>query len=100
MGTLAKSRGLLFLALLVLLISVGSTPAAGVTGVVDSLLAKYKNAGQGWVGTLKSAGTSIFWILATISFSWTCISMAIKRAEMGEFLLRRRLLRKGVLRAG
>ena len=56
-----------------------------MTGVVDSLLAKYKNAGQGWVGTLKSAGTSIFWILATISLSWTCISMAIKRAEMGEF---------------
>jgi type IV secretion system protein TrbL len=85
MGTLTKSRVLLFLALLILLISVGSAHAAGVTGVVDSLLAKYKNAGQGWVGTLKSAGTSIFWILATISLSWTCISMAIKRAEMGEF---------------
>jgi type IV secretion system protein TrbL len=85
MGTLTKSRVLLFLALLVLLISIGSAHAAGVTGVVDSLLAKYKNAGQGWVGTLKSAGTSIFWILATISLSWTCISMAIKRAEMGEF---------------
>ena len=27
----------------------------------------------------------MFWILATISLSWTCISMAIKRAEMGEF---------------
>ena len=37
------------------------------------------------MGTLKSAATSIFWILATISLSWTCISMAIKRAEMGEF---------------
>ena len=34
------------------------------------------------MGTLKSAGTSIFWILATISLSWTCISMAIKRAEI------------------
>ncbi len=87
MGTLTKSGRLLFLALLILLISVGSAHAAGVTGVVDSLLAKYKNAGQGWVGTLKSAGTSIFWILATISLSWTCISMAIKRAEMGEFFV-------------
>ena len=27
----------------------------------------------------------MFWILATISLSWTCISMAIKHAEMGEF---------------
>ena len=26
----------------------------------------------------------IFWIFATISLSWTCISMAIKRAELME----------------
>ena len=34
---------------------------------------------------MKHAATTLFWILATISLSWTCISMAIKRAEMGEF---------------
>jgi type IV secretion system protein TrbL len=85
MGTLIKSRGIIVLALVLFLASQGIAHAAGVTGVVDSLLAKYKNAGQGWVGALKNAATSIFWILATISLSWTCISMAIKRAEMGEF---------------
>jgi type IV secretion system protein TrbL len=85
MGTLNKSRGLIVLALILLLASGDIAHAAGVTGVVDSLLAKYKNAGQGWSGALKNAATSIFWILATISLSWTCISMAIKRAEMGEF---------------
>jgi type IV secretion system protein TrbL len=85
MGTLIKSCGLISLALIILLVSGGSAHAAGVTGVVDSILAKYKNAGAAWEGTIKQAATSIFWILATISLSWTCISMAIKRAEMGEF---------------
>ena len=56
-----------------------------MTAVVDTILGKYQNAGQAWVGALKNAATSMFWILATISLSWTCISMAIKRAEMGEF---------------
>jgi type IV secretion system protein VirB6/type IV secretion system protein TrbL len=70
------------LALLVLLVS----PAGGhAAEVVDTLLNKYQNAGQALVGALKNAATSIFWILATISLSWTCISMAIKHAEMGEF---------------
>ena len=59
--------------------------AADMTGVVDTILGKYQNAGQAWVGALKNAATWMFWILATISLSWTCISMAIKQAEMGEF---------------
>jgi len=56
-----------------------------MSGVVDTILGKYQNAGQAWVGALTNAATSMFWILATISLSWTCISMAIKHAEMGEF---------------
>ena len=52
--------------------------------MVDTLLGKYQNAGEAWVGALKGGATTLFWILATISLSWTCISMAIKRAEMGE----------------
>ena len=36
------------------------------------------------LGTLTNAATSIFGILATISLAWTCISMAIKRAELME----------------
>jgi hypothetical protein len=50
MGTLIKSRGIIVLALVLFLASQGIAHAAGVTWVVDSLLAKYKTAGQGWVG--------------------------------------------------
>jgi len=56
-----------------------------MSGVVDTILGKYQNAGQAWVRALTNAAASMFWILATISLSWTCISMAIKHAEMGEF---------------
>jgi type IV secretion system protein TrbL len=73
------------LALLVLLVSAARGDAADMSGVVDTILGKYQNAGQAWVGSLTNAATSMFWILATISLSWTCISMAIKHAEMGEF---------------
>lgn len=75
----------IFLALLVLLVSAACGDAADMSGVVDTILGKYQNAGQAWVGALTNAATSMFWILATISLSWTCISMAIKHADMGEF---------------
>src|SRR5271157_1085223 len=74
------------LVLLVLLLVTGAnTHAADMSGVVDNILSKYKSAGQAWVGPLKNAATSMFWILAAISLSWTCIFMGIKHAEMGEF---------------
>ena len=75
----------IILALLVLLVSAARSDAADMSGVVDTILGKYQNAGQAWVGALKSAATWMFWILAMISLAWTCISMAIKQAEMGEF---------------
>jgi type IV secretion system protein TrbL len=68
----------------VLVVLAGSAYAAGMSGVVDTLFGKYQLAGQAWVITLKNAATTMFWILATISLSWTCISMAIKHAEIGE----------------
>ena len=73
--------GLLALAMFV---SAETSHAAAVTGVVDDFLAKFKNAGNLWEGTLKHAANAVFWSLATISFGWTCISMAIKRADLME----------------
>ena len=71
-------------ALLVLFVSAARGDAADMSGMVDTILGKYQSAGQAWAGTLTNAATSIFGILATISLAWTCISMAIKRAELME----------------
>ena len=70
---------------LIMLLSAENSHAAAVSGVVDDFLGKFKNAGNLWEGTLKHAANGLFWILATISVSWTCISMAIKQADIGEF---------------
>jgi type IV secretion system protein TrbL len=79
------SRVRLVLIFALLLLCARASHAAGAPAVVDTILGKYKSAGGAWQGAIKQAATSIFWILATISLSWTCISMAIKRAELGEF---------------
>ena len=73
------------LVVFVLLLCASASHAAGGPAVVDTILGKYKSAGAAWEGAIKQAATSIFWILASISLSWTCISMAIKQADMGEF---------------
>lgn len=58
-----------------------NTPA-----VVSAILGKFQNAGQKWAGTLRAGATSLFWILATISLSWTAISAGLRRSELGEFI--------------
>jgi type IV secretion system protein TrbL len=60
--------------------------AVDVHGVVDTLLGKYKSAGQAWIGSIQAAATNLFWILALISLSWTLISMAIKQADLMEIV--------------
>jgi type IV secretion system protein VirB6/type IV secretion system protein TrbL len=50
--------------------------AVNVQGVVDTLLAKYKGAGQAWTTTIENAATRLFWLLAAISLGWTCIKQA------------------------
>jgi P-type conjugative transfer protein TrbL len=54
--------------------------------VVDTLLSKYKSAGRAWASTIQNAATSLFWLLATISLGWTCISMAIKQSDLVEIV--------------
>jgi len=65
---------------------VAEAQTANVQGVVDTLLSKYKSAGQTWASTLQSAATSLFWLLATISLAWTCVSMAVKQSDLVEIV--------------
>jgi type IV secretion system protein TrbL len=60
--------------------------AVDVHSVVDTLLGKYKSAGQAWMGTVQSAATQFFWLLAAISLGWTCMSMAIKQSDLVEIV--------------
>src|ERR1700752_4341565 len=70
----------------VLSTSVAQAQSTGPQGVVDDLLGKYKSAGKAWEATIEQAATNLFWLLATISLGWTCISMAIKQADFVEIV--------------
>src|SRR6516225_3192779 len=63
-----------------------SAQSANVQGVIDTLLNKYRSAGQTWTGTIQNAATNLFWLLATISLGWTCVSMAIKQSDLVEIV--------------
>jgi hypothetical protein len=74
--------------LLLVLVLAGVAHGQGVDvhSVVDTLLAKYRSAGQNWTGTIQNAATKFFWLPATISLGWTCISMAIKQSDLVEIV--------------
>jgi type IV secretion system protein TrbL len=84
----SSRAGLVVVALILLLAVVVEGHAQGIDmhSVVDSLLAKYKSAGQTWTVTIESAATNLFWLLATISLGWTCISMAIRQSDLVEIV--------------
>jgi type IV secretion system protein VirB6/type IV secretion system protein TrbL len=60
--------------------------AVDTHSVVDTLLAKYRSAGQTWERTIESAASHLFWILAMISLGWTCVSTAIRQADLVEIV--------------
>jgi type IV secretion system protein TrbL len=80
-----RITALLILAVLVVP-AVSDAQTGNVQGVVDTLLNKYKSAGETWAGSIQSASTNLFWLLATISLGWTCISMAVKQSDLVEIV--------------
>jgi type IV secretion system protein TrbL len=76
----------IFFVLLITTAATGFAQGVDMHGAVDSLLAKYKAAGQTWTSTIEQAATNLFWLLATISLAWTCISMGIKQADLVEIV--------------
>jgi type IV secretion system protein TrbL len=86
MGAMRPTVSALLLLSLVLAVPVAQAQAVDMHSVVDTLLARYKSAGQTWTITIENAATHLFWILAMISFSWTCVSMAIRQSDLIEIV--------------
>ena len=53
--------------------------------LLDSVLARYATATSAWGVTVTRHATRLFWVLATISMTWTFGMMALRKADMGEF---------------
>jgi type IV secretion system protein TrbL len=89
MGTVIQMRVRLPIMLVLVVFlsaSIAHAQSTGAQGVVDDLLGQYKSAGKAWEATIEQAATNLFWLLATISLAWTCISMGIKQADLVEIV--------------
>src|SRR6516162_5460459 len=86
MGAMRRTVPLVLLLLLLLAVPAAYAQSVDMHSVVDTLLSKYKSAGQTWANTIEQAATNLFLLLATISLGWTCISLAIKQSDLVEIV--------------
>jgi len=68
-----------------------NTAYAGPVGInsadlLDSILLRFANTASGWGARLVELGTWLFWGLTLISMVWTYGLMALRKADIGEFL--------------
>ncbi|MDR4467972.1 MAG: P-type conjugative transfer protein TrbL [Nitrospira sp.] len=74
-------------AVLALLCWPGETQAAiNSSGLLDTALQSFQTSAAGWAAYITARASWLFWTLATISLVWTMGQLALRRAEIGEFL--------------
>ncbi|NGZ07921.1 MAG: P-type conjugative transfer protein TrbL [Nitrospira sp. LK70] len=74
-------------AVLALLCWPGETQAAiNSSGLLDTALQSFQTSATGWAAYITARASWLFWTLATISLVWTMGQLALRRAEIGEFL--------------
>ena len=55
-------------------------------GVLDSVLDRYLAAAETWGTIITDHASWLFWMLATLSLVWTFGMMALRKADIGEFV--------------
>ena len=74
--------------LAVLVATLVAEPAHAQTpnGAVDAILHLYRDHAAAWQSALRTLALRLFWLLAGIEFAWTGIKLALKGADLGEFV--------------
>jgi type IV secretion system protein TrbL len=60
--------------------------AINSAGLLDTALQNFQTSAAGWATYITARASWLFWTLATISLVWTMGQLALRRAEIGEFL--------------
>jgi type IV secretion system protein TrbL len=60
--------------------------AINSAGLLDTALQNFQTSAAGWAAYITARASWLFWTLATISLVWTMGQLALRRAEIGEFL--------------
>jgi type IV secretion system protein TrbL len=63
----------------------GSEPAMAQS-VIDQVMTQYQTAAGSWVAPLRNYAIGLFWALAAIQFCWAMGSLALRGADIAEFL--------------
>jgi type IV secretion system protein TrbL len=63
----------------------GQPGVAAPTGLT-TLLDQFERNAKNWEGALRQIATSLFWMLAAIQFTWSAIQLALKGADLNEWL--------------
>lgn len=65
----------------------GETQAAiNSAGLLDTALQNFQTSAAGWATYITARASWLFWTLASISLVWTMGQLALRRADIGEFL--------------
>lgn len=72
--------------------------AAGDSGSIDNIIDIYKDATQQWEPVILGLTKGLFWLLVTISFTWSSIQLLLRDAGLVDLIadLTRRVLTIGV----
>ncbi|HCJ0466873.1 TPA: P-type conjugative transfer protein TrbL [Acinetobacter baumannii] len=77
----------LYLLLAIVSILAFTSPAHAVdVNTVNSMVDQFKNAATSWEGPLLTIATDLFWLLATIQFTWAMIGLAFRTNDFGTWL--------------
>ena len=76
------------LALMVLLFvaPLAHAQAGGGAGIIDSISQQYSSSAQQWVKSIQGHAIPLFWILATISATWSFIQLAMRQADLADVI--------------
>ncbi len=73
--------------LIILLWWPGEAQAAiNSAGLLDTALQNFQTSAAGWATYITARASWLFWMLASISLVWTMGQLALRRADIGEFL--------------
>ena len=60
--------------------------AINSAGLLDTALQNFQTSAAGWATYITARASWLFWTLATISLVWTMGQLALRRADIGEFV--------------
>jgi type IV secretion system protein TrbL len=72
--------------LTILLFLIPQANALPTDNFIDGIIDTFKNGTSSWENRLQGYALRLFWLLAGIEFTWTAIRLALKGADLGDFL--------------